>query len=337
MNDMVVAICDDEKDYACHLMEYLRGRGIPYEEALFTSAERLLGMTSPDQVILLVIAESEYTPEVKSRGYPEVLVLNESGHYLSEKDAGTISKYQSMDRIAEQILARCAMRKDVMPKGVRHGMAMRTVGFFTPVGRSLQTTFALTLGQLMAKGSKVLYLNMEPFPGWDLLMHREFSGSLSGLLYFTDCAKEKVASHLPLLVTQIGDLDVIPPMNSCSDLKNTKKEQWFSMLDVLGDVTEYEYVLLDLSFAVDGLWDLLRRCDEIYMMVQDDPVSKAKIDSYEKTLKREGFEDLGAKTRRWNLPRFEGLPENPEEYARGPLADYIRSALSKKRNLDAGI
>lgn len=47
---------------------------------------------------------------------------------------------------------------------------LHVTGFYSPVKRSLQTTFAVTMGQLLEKG-RALYVNREPFFGLEKLFH----------------------------------------------------------------------------------------------------------------------------------------------------------------------
>lgn len=50
--------------------------------------------------------------------------------------------------------------------------------------RCLQTSFALTLGQELAKIRKTLYLSFEHYAGWNQLLDKGVRGDLAALLYF---------------------------------------------------------------------------------------------------------------------------------------------------------
>ena len=43
---------------------------------------------------------------------------------------------------------------------------MVIIGVFSPLGRCLKTSFALALGQILAKERAVLYLNLESYSGF---------------------------------------------------------------------------------------------------------------------------------------------------------------------------
>ena len=61
----------------------------------------------------------------------------------------------------------------------------KVLGVYSPVGRCLKTSFALTMGKLLAQEERVLYLNLEEFSGLSVLMKEEYKSDLSDLLYFT--------------------------------------------------------------------------------------------------------------------------------------------------------
>jgi len=328
-NSPMIAICDDERNYACHLMEYLRRHtAIPYEANVYTSTESLLGLAPPGRVACLVIAESEYTQSVCEKNYERVLILNESDRLLGDFPR-SISKYQSMDNIAAEVLEICRTREDFHPVAIRHGPPMKLVGVYSPISRCLQTTISLSLGQILARSSRVLYLNFENYSGLDLMLNRVFGASVADLIYFNECAQDKFAAQLNLMVEHLGGLDFIPPMKSFIELRSIRSDQWLSLFNTIERVSEYEYLILDLTESTDGLLDILRECDTVYMLERSDSLSQAKIKSYERLLKDTAYEDIYMKTARWQLPVFRELPATFENLTHGDLADYIRRNLKE--------
>lgn len=58
------------------------------------------------------------------------------------------------------------------------------IGIYSPVGRSLKTSLALTYGQIRAREHKVLYLNLEEYAGFETLLEEKYGADLADLLYF---------------------------------------------------------------------------------------------------------------------------------------------------------
>ena len=181
-NERMIAVCDSDISYAGRLVEYLRQEAdFPCEIRLYTGIGTLLDDPDARGADLVVIAQSQYTPEAAQAGFAKLLMLNESDDLLEEPE--NISKFQSISNIAAHICSRYASVKEPVRYSLRHGRPMVRIGVYTPVTRCLQTTFSMTLGQILASRHKALYMNFEVFSGLDKMLAREFRGSVSDLIY----------------------------------------------------------------------------------------------------------------------------------------------------------
>ena len=323
-----VAVCDSDLSYAARLVEFLRREaGFPFRTRLYTSADRLLEDPEAENAVLLVIAQSQYSQPVAEAGFANLLLLNESDVLLDEPE--NISKFQSITNIALQIRTRCMTGAEPVAASLRHGRPMVRIGVYTPVTRCLQTTFTLTLGQILARSHRVLYMNFEPFSGLDRMLCREFKGSVSDLIYYNECAREKLAGQLEMMTEEAGGLHFLPPMRSFIELRSIRRDQWSSLLRTIEKVTEYEYLLMDLTEHTDGLLDILRSCDRVYTIVRDDSFSRARYFQYEEILRRMDYEDVRMRTQHWKFPVFREIPARIEDLTRGELAAYIREQLMR--------
>jgi hypothetical protein len=219
-----ICVCDSEISYGEHLMEYLRSRGnLPYEIYLYTGLDMFMAREDPNTTKLLVIAESQYGEEVEKAGFVRILLLNESSTYIEKPE--NMSKYQSVEHIRDKIRQMCMEGEGDLMQSMRHGKPMKLIGVYSPVTRCLQTTFALCMGQLLAQTSPTLYLNFEAYSGLEILLERDFRGSVSDLLYYNDCAREKLAGQLQYMTEKMGKLDFLPPMESFIQIRSIRQEQ----------------------------------------------------------------------------------------------------------------
>ena len=324
--EKTIAVCDSDISYAGRLVEYLRQEAaFPCEIRLYTGADKLLDDPGAHDFFLIVIAQSQYSNAVAEARFNNLLLLNESEEWIESPE--NISKYQSITNIALAIRARCGMGEEPVVPSMRHGRPMVRIGVYTPVTRCLQTTFTMTLGQILASRHRVLYMNFEAFSGLEKMLAREFQGSVSDLIYYNECAREKIAGQLEMLTEEVAGLHFLPPMKSFIELHSIRKDQWSSLLRTIEKVTEYEYLLMDLTEHTDGLLDLLRTCDKVYTIVRDDTFSRARYFQYEELLQRMDYEDVRMRTEHLKFPVFRELPVKLEDLTRGELAAYIRSRL----------
>ena len=324
-----ICICDSEVSYGEHLMEYLKRAGqLPFDIYLYTSKEVFMARESPEKVKLLVIAESQYDEEVEKAGFVRILLLNESSTYIEKPE--NMSKYQSVEHIRDKIRQMCMEGEGDLMQSMRHGKPMKLIGVYSPVTRCLQTTFALCMGQLLAQTSPTLYLNFEAYSGLEILLERNFRGSVSDLLYYNDCAREKLAGQLQYMTEKMGKLDFLPPMESFIQIRSIRQEQWLDLFQSIEKVTEYEYCILDLSEQVDGILEVLRQCDLVFTITREDGFAEAKMRQYEALLKSTQYEDIFMKTRRCQLPVFRELPAGILLLTHGELAACVRSILEEE-------
>ena len=88
-------------------------------------------------------------------------------------------------------------------------------------------------------------------------------------------------------------------------------------------MSEYEFLILDLTDGIGDLWEVLRCCDKVFTITKGDGIALAKMDQYEKALQNMEYEDIANKTRKWQLPILKSLPADFRELTYGELAGYI--------------
>ena len=125
---------------------------------------------------------------------------------------------------------------------------------------------------------------------------------------------------------------MIYPAESLQTLQETGGGKWTELIEALAVSAGYAHVICDLSVCVQGLFDVMRCFDRIYMIERTDPVSSERIGRFMRALRRTGHEDLAAGIKRLALPVFTQLPADPACYGTGPLASYLKDALAEDIN-----
>ena len=122
---------------------------------------------------------------------------------------------------------------------------MEVIGVYSPVGRTMKTTFALTLGQILAKKRGCLYLNLEACSGFEYLLERSFDQTLGDLLYYQRLGSEQLITKMGSIVQSVNNLDYLPPVLSMEDIQSTTAQEWISLLQQIIDYSNYDVVILD--------------------------------------------------------------------------------------------
>lgn len=325
----ILVLCDGEEEYAGLMTDFLKlHKEIPWEIRTYTAVEVLLQKEKKTEIAVLVAAESAYTDELKQLRAERVVILNESG-ILQEEGIWNINKYQSADKVLKELLEVYADIAKVQLPRLAEGYKTKIIGIYTPIRRCYQTTFSLTMGQLLAEKGKTLYLNFEYYAGVPELLPDMHTRDLADLLYFLNSEKEKFQLRMQSILQQKGKMDYIPPMKSGRNLPGVTVAEWRALLQKIMDLEEYEYVVLDLSEGIQGLWEILRLCARIYTLVQEERVAKCKLMQYEQLLELYEYEDVLRKSSRCNFPKVSKVPEEIEEYTKAEFARYVRKLIQE--------
>lgn len=321
-------LCDTEEEYALLMTEFLRShKELPWEIHTYTDMEQLL-KEEWEQITLLVVSESAYREELHRLKPSHLVVLNEIG-ILKNQEYRNVDKYQPAEEVLRELLEVYmeTFEEDISWFGTRY--QTKFIGIYSPVRRCLQSTFAMTMSQILAEEHKTLYLNFEHYAGINELLADNDSKDLADLLYFLSTDREKFRMRLQTFVLQKGNLHYIPPMKYGQNLLSVTPTEWMSLFHKIESSGAYEYVILDLSDSMQGLFDILRICRRVYMLTKEDRQARSKLLQYEQLLALQEYEDVMEKTSKCALPHFHRLPEELEQYTKGDLADYVRRQITE--------
>ncbi len=132
---------------------------------------------------------------------------------------------------------------------------------------------------------------------------------------------------MQIILKHKGKLDYIPPMKAGQNLLSVTTEEWLGLLQKIQELGIYEYVILDLSESMQGLFEILRRCTMVYTLTREDRIAKSKLLQYEQILSLYDFRDVLDKTKQFSLPHIHRLPEELEQLTKGELADLVKRLL----------
>lgn len=338
MKQKIFAICDTEEAYAIRLTEYMLEKiRLPYALHLFTQLEELQKFMQREEVEILLIAENalkQLREEYVRQQVAKLFVLQE-GAESPEDDKedqnhlNCINKFQSPEKIVAALYESIVDLSDWRQKMTVQDTEVKLIGIYSPIKRCLQTSFALTMGQILAKEHKTLYFNFENYSGFGQMLKKEFSMDMTDLMYYFKCDKDKLFMRLPSMIQNINGLDYVPPMQYRAEPKEITGLQWLELCRNIAGMGQYEYIILDLDDSMEGLFDLLQNCTKIYTITKDDNFAVAKINQYEQILKFHELEEIADKTVKCKFPIFKELPANMDLMTHGEMAGYVKAIVKE--------
>lgn len=320
---------DSEADYVRRMSEYMENcEELSFEIHAYTEAERLEEFLKDEKPDIFVASESVYDSKIQKKAAGIVMVLQESG-IVRHRDVVYITKFQKAEQVVKEILenyARLAEEPYFFPK---HQKCARIIGFYSPVKRCLQTSSAMLFGKLLSEKCRTLYLNFENYAGMQGILKPGLTHDLSDLLYFFENTREKFLYRLQAITQTIENLAYVPPMFASQNLIYITGRQWLEMLSEIASKSDYEFIILDLSDNLQGLFDILRICTRIYTITKEDKNAIAKMEQYKQLLQMYEYHDVLKKTTQQNLPMFKELPEDMQEYTKSDLKQYMINLIQE--------
>lgn len=283
MKKNIFAVCDLEVDYALNFMDYLnQKKNIPFEIQAFTTVESLIAYGRTRHIELLLISGKAMCREIRELDIGKMIILSEGVHPPELDSYPSVYKYQSSSDVIREVMACYGEEKKTLPQNFTVlKKTTEILGVYSPVGRCLKTSFALTLGQILARDRAVLYLNLEEYSGFEELMGKGFAHNLSDLLYYVRQENQNLIHKMNGMVQTVNNLDFIPPVQTPADIRATAWQDWERLLQMIVMSSSYEVIVIDIGNGIDENLSLLDMCSRIYMPVLSDMMSSCKIAQFE--------------------------------------------------------
>ncbi len=328
----IMAVYDVDPFYADRFAEFVNRKGAgTFSAVAFTSLGRLREFAEKQTVELLLVGDEVKAEELEEIPVRQVIRLGETG--ADGADAPVVYKFQASDNVLREVMAHYQAQEPLPVVVTGTGRRARVVSVYSPVGRCGKTSFAMTLGQVLSRTRKTLFLTLEELSGFCGLTGREYQAGLTELLYYY---RQGQYSHMRLgsVVHSWGDLDYVPPMTYPEDLAQLPGEVLAGLVEAIAREGIYEEIVVDLGHFFWGAEMLLAISDVIYTPVKPDSMSGGKLEDWRKYLERSGRGRLWQRIRMLKLPA-QAVPGSQSIYLEqllwGEMGDFVRSLTGSMR------
>lgn len=327
--EKIMAVYDVDPVYAQRFADVANAKErVPFTVIPFSSLETLREYARSHVVEILLISVSVPLELVKGIAAGSVVTLAE-GEVVSTVDSyPSVYKYQSADSVIREVMTYYCQSPEQNPV-VLLGKKARVLGIYSPLGRCLKTSLALTMGQQLAKEGKVLYVGLDEFSGFSRILDGQCKSDFSDVLYYLRQDGLNVM-RLRSIVYTWKDMDYISPVKYPEDLEQMTGEEAGILVERLSGQMGYEYVIVDVGRLGRNIIPVLNQCDVIYMPVKEDGVSSAKLEEFDAYLDITGNGAVSDRIRRVKLPYHSSFGRREsymENLLWGELGDYVRQLL----------
>lgn len=335
--EKIMAVLDVDPEYARQFAETVNERGgLPFTVIPFSRPEFLLEYAKTHEIEILLLGAEVDESSLKDLSARSVVRLSE-GRLQVRKTEGqkdgepdfSVYKYQSVNGIIREVMANYC-REPEKEALVMLGKRAQVLGVYSPLGRCMKTSLALSLGQQLAREGRTLFISFDEFSGLSRLLADTGMQDLSDALYFFRQGEFDVM-RLRSMVYTLNHMDYVQPVQYPEDLEQVGGEDAALLLEKLAAECGYDHVVVDVSRNFRNLSPILEECDVIYMPVREDAASAARLEEFEHYLQVTGRENLRKKLCRLRLPRMSNLFRREtylEQLLWGELGDFVRQLLS---------
>lgn len=298
MRSGIVAVWDEDREYAVKLNEYLhRQNSLTCSVVLYSGPEELKKAVDTHQVSMALVGSS-------LMGSPW---LCDTAHvFLAEERSASedmVYKYQPASEILRVIAGfQDASEKESVYAG-KKAAQLRAV--YSPLGGSLKTSLGLVMGCLLAEDRNCLFISLEAHSGFRTLFGRQYPMDLSDL--FTVVRENgNVHAKLPAVCQSFGQLKYIPPVIWPEDIREAERAELKELVRILAQSCGFDEIVLDMGADMARPEEILSWCDRIYRPEKEDAFSLAKLAEYDSYLQVSGYEGLQKRTRRISVSDLSG-------------------------------
>lgn len=325
MKKKTFALYDTNTCYMERLQRYLREKGnIPFNVCAFTDEDKLAEYIDREEVEFILSSEDKdmtrfsniQTVYIYEDGQKDGIFRLSPGNVVVER-----LKYLIGEKEFKQVVETSESK-------------VKFIGVYSPVARSMKTSFCFVLGQMLAKRkNRVLYLNFESFSGMTVSESVRPKSTLSDLMYYFGNLRDDFRAKFSQSIINHNGLDMVSPAFYYLDLSYVTPERWNDFLSELEAMNEYDYIILDLSEYLQGLFDsFLTRCSIVYTLSGNDRVAQNKMFHYEQVLNEYNYENILDKTRKFTIPSIRNLPGEIDRLIYSELAEYVKRETARDFN-----
>lgn len=333
MNAGTLAIYDLESGYADSLMQYINQKqSMPFRTLAFTNKNALYEYLEDHHIDILLISAKDMERKLEDEDIEKIILLSNGEIFSEYIGYASIYKYQSSEKIIREILDYFVEVKNSDKTISDAAKDVELIAVYSPIRRTGQTIFALTMGQILANDFTTLYINMEEFSAFDKIFHQSYEGDLSDLMYFYRQNPDTLPIKLKAIVNTIHQLDYIPPLVYSKDLRNIDTGKWVQMIQAIAVTGMYEKIIIDISSVVADVFSILEVCNKTFMPVADNPVALMKISAYEEYVLKSENNEIIDKCTKVKVP-LTSVDVDDESFLDrqlwSELGDYVRSILKE--------
>ena len=293
MNNGLIAICDEDSDYANSLAAYFRLKGSLASEIIVFTEYETFSRYIKDCYIDILIMQEDFTDSIKNLSHNNLFILCDTLHRENLDDVHKIYKYNSAEEILRIIMANYDTSQPTSLLSFHKYRKSKLIGIASPIGRCGKTSLALGLALKLSQDHSCLFISFDECLPLRIFLPQKDSirSSLADIIYYflqnMDISDNRILSCFQTF----QGMDYIPPSDQLGTYSELQSEELLNFILNISGLGRYDYIVVDWgTFSFD--YSLLKTCNSLLLPTLDnDLYSSEKTKCFFETIKHQYKED----------------------------------------------
>lgn len=289
----ILAIFDEEADYANRLMDYIKRKQVkPLQVRVFTNSSRLKEFAGQNPVHILLINENLPVEELKQDAIKNICLLAENAYSSGDNRYPVIYKYQSAESILKELFSHFPLTKNPertnnYTEGNKKLICVCSLG-----EEVLRQLFSYSLAKQYSTLRKTLYINFNVLQVISGLSGDRTEKDLSEFIYYLKQNNPNLINKMTDSIVIKDTLNYMEGVSFGPDLFELTEEDIAEWLKALMSDTEYEVILFDVGCYFQAALELLRNSSQVLWLRGDSDWEQLKYDAFHEQLEWSGNREI---------------------------------------------
>ena len=283
IDNKILAILDNEVDFATNLANFMNGIDFGFQIHVFSFIESLVEFFDCNKIEILLISESITVTdtELKNINYIYMLTKRKDRRVCQYKQ---VYKYQSGQSLANEILLHYSddHKGNNEYNYTLNVNKLQIYSIFSLIEGSSNTAFSIILSKLYSESNRVLYINLEPFATIPLTSMNQTT--FSDIIYYLKEKPPNFSIKLKTALNHIENVDYILPVYNSLDLMELAEDDIVMLIHELEEHFMYDKVIFDVGIYTAASLKLFELSTYILMICNRSTSSYDKVSEFYKQL-----------------------------------------------------
>lgn len=291
-----LAIFDKEKEYAHHLMEYIKRKKKTVDQIrIFTNPGSIKEFLKHNEIEILLINESILLDDISHDKIKNICILSEGGSLREAGNYPVIYKFQSAEVIMNELFTYYPLLNKT-GKRMNPEHRAKLISVFSLEHESYRQLFSLSLAKEYSKYKQTIYINLNTFKSLAEVVTDNSIKGLSEFIYYLKQEHPNLMQKMNDIITKHEKLSLIQGLSFGPDLYEITPEDMKRWLHEMQTLTDYEVIIFDVDSFYQGSLELFQESTSLYIVSNEKTNENIKFHNFEEQILWAGFDDILNKT-----------------------------------------